>query len=132
MSKAKHEALRRDIDDYKNLLVKYQSLRIEQETLTSDLDRQSKLLESKVDDLNEAIRKIKYLEDELETLRIIIQKQSKKITDAENSNRVLRKLYQNETYKVSSMKKGQAEVYIWRYSTIFFFCAMLVVGTQGY
>jgi exonuclease VII small subunit len=131
MSKAKHEALRRDIDDYKNLLIKYQSLRIEYETLISDLDRQSKLLESKVDALEEGRKRIKYLDDEIETLRIIIQKQSKKITDAENSNRVLRKLYETESAKAYSMKKGQAEVYIWRYTTIFFFCMMLIVGTQG-
>lgn len=44
MTKAKHEALRRDIEDYKLLLIKYQNLRIEQEILVYDLERQAKLL----------------------------------------------------------------------------------------
>lgn len=130
MTKAKHEALRRDIEDYKFLLVKYQSLRIEQEILVSDLERQSKLLESKNNNLSEIRKRVDYLESELNTLRNTIEKQSATITEKERMYANLTRMYYKEKSKNVKMQKQQAEVYIWKAGTIFFFVAMLLIGSQ--
>src|SRR5258705_7363897 len=68
MSKDKHEALRRDIEDYKLLLIKYQSLRSEQDVLVGDLDREGKLLTSKNEAFIQSLSHIAYLESELNTV----------------------------------------------------------------
>lgn len=130
MSKAKHEALRHDMEDYKVLLVKYQSIRVEQEILTADLDRQSKLLNAKNETLVQAQNRIDYLESEANDLRIKIETQSQKITELNQNYRNMDRLYYVEKNKVYHMKKGQTQLYMWRGLTLFFFCAMLVVGTN--
>jgi chromosome segregation ATPase len=128
MTKAKHEALRRDIEDYKLLLIKYQTLRIEQEILVSDLERQAKLLESKNDNLSEIRKRVDYLESELNTLREKIEKQSASIAEKEKLYNDLKKMYYKEKAKNVRMQKGQAEVYIWKGAAIFFFFAMLLLA----
>jgi len=130
MTKAKHEALRRDIEDYKLLLIKYQSLRIEQETLVADLDRQSKLLESKAETLDASRKRVDYLESEIATLRIQIEQQQKKIGDMEAVYRNMYRNYYLEKGKVYRMQKGQANLRMWQGAAVFFFLAMLVVGSQ--
>lgn len=128
MTKAKHEALRRDIEDYKLLLIKYQSLRIEQEILVSDLERQSKLLESKNDNLSELRKRVDYLDSELNSLRNTIEKQSATIAEKERIYGNLSRMYYKEKGKNVRMQKQQAEVYIWRGAAIFFFFAMLLLA----
>jgi len=128
MTKAKHEALRRDIEDYKLLLIKYQSLRIEQDILISDLERQAKLLESKNDNLSEIRKKVEYLESELTTLRNTIDKQSTTIAEKERIYNNLTRMYYKEKGKNFKMQKQQAEVYIWKGAAIFFFFAMLLLA----
>lgn len=131
MTKSKHEALRKDIEDYKLLLIKYQTLRIEQEILVSDLERQGKLLENKSNVLDEFRKKNEQLLREIDALNIKIEKQEKEIGTLQNDyKRVTRNLY-TEKGKVYKMKKDQAEVYLWRGAAVFFFFAMLVVGSQN-
>lgn len=130
MSKEKHEALRRDIEDYKLLLIKYQSLRVEQEILISDLERQSKFLNSKNESLVKAREGIEQLENEVNSLRIIIEKLSTKISELEKNYKNAYRLYYIEKGKVYHMKKGQARLRAWQGITIFFFLAMLIVGSQ--
>ena len=130
MTQAKHEALRRDIEDYKKLLVKYQSLRIEQEILTNDLERQSKLLESRNDKYLDAIKRIGVLEEEVAYVRLETEKKSATIAEKERVYNDLKRMYYVEKGKVYKMKKGQAEVYIWKGLTVFFFVSMLLVGSQ--
>jgi chromosome segregation ATPase len=128
MTKAKHEALRRDIEDYKLLLIKYQTLRIEQEILVSDLERQAKLLESKNNNLSEIRKKVEYLESELNTLKEKIEKQSVAMVEKEKLYNDLKKMYYKEKGKNVKMQKQQAEVYIWKGAAIFFFFAMLLLA----
>jgi len=130
MTKAKHEALRRDIEDYKILLIKYQSLRIEQETLAADLDRQSKLLESKAENLEASRKRIEFLESEINTLRIQIEQQQKKITEMDAVYKNIYRNYYAEKAKVYRMQKGQANLRVWQGAALFFFFAMLIVGSQ--
>lgn len=131
MSKEKHEALRRDIEDYKLLLIKYQSLRIEQETLTADLERQAKLLESKTETLDAARKRVEYLESEITTLRTQIEQQQQKIAEMDAVYKNIYKNYYAEKGKVYRLKKGQGSVYAWKGAAVFFFVAMLIVGSHN-
>ncbi len=131
MSKAKHEALRRDMEDYKLLLAKYQTLRIEQEILISDLERQGKLLANKSDILEEFRKKNEQLLRQIDALNEKVQKQSAEIGGLHNDyNRVNRNLY-SEKGKVIRMRKDQAGVWAWRGAAVFFFVSMLIVGAHN-
>lgn len=131
MSKSKHEALRRDIEDYKLLLVKYQSLRIEQEIISADLERQSKILDNRNEKYLDALKHIDYLEKELNYIRNEIESCKLSQSDKEKAYNDLKRMYYKEKGKNVRMQKGQAELYIWKASAIFFFFAMLLVGSQN-
>jgi len=131
MSRSKHEALRHDIEDYKLLLVKYQSLRIEQETLTADLERQSKLLNNNNDKYRNALKRIDVLEQDIAYVRKMIEDCNLSKTDKDKSYNALKKMYYNEKGKRVSMQKQQANVYVWKVTTVFFFLAMLLIGSQN-
>jgi hypothetical protein len=131
MSRAKHEALRRDMEDYKLLLTKYQTLRIEQEILISDLERQGQLLANKNDILIEFRKKNEELLKQIDVLNAKVEKQKAEIGGLhEDYNRVNRNLY-NEKGKVIRMRKDQTEVYLWRGAAVFFFVSMLIVAAHG-
>ena len=131
MTKDKHEALRRDMEDYKMLLAKYQTLRIEQEILIADLQRQGKSLSEQHKLMIEFRNKNELLVKEIDALQIKIDKQSLDNAELREDYSKLNRNYYTEKGKVYRMKKAQAELYIWRGSAVFFFLAMLVVGSQN-
>lgn len=131
MTKDKHEALRKDMEDYRLLLRKYQYLRIEQEILISDLQRQGKSLEDQNKLMIEFRRKNELLVKEIDALQIKIDKQTKDNTNLRNDYSRLNRSYYTEKGKVYRMKKAQAELYVWKCGTLFFFGAMLIIGSQN-
>ena len=131
MTKDKHEALRRDIDDYRKLLSKYQTLRIEQDILIADLQRQGKSLAEQHKMMVEFRQKNESLVKEIDALQIKIDKQAKDNADLREDYSKLNRSYYTEKGKVYRMKKAQAELYMWRGAAVFFFFAMLVVGSQN-
>lgn len=131
MTKDRHEALRKDIEDYKLLLVKYQTLRIEQEILVSDLERQSNLLKNKNEILNEFRKRNDELIKEIDALNIKIEKQKMELGDLHKDYNSLSRNFYIEKGKVFKMKKGQAQVFLWKGAALFFFCGMLIIGVQN-
>jgi septal ring factor EnvC (AmiA/AmiB activator) len=129
MSKSKHEALRKDIEDFKRLIIKYQSLRNERDILIGDLDRQSKLLESNTEVLDNLRKKVSFLESENASLEIELGKKIEELSKKNEAYGRLAKNYYEEKGKVYSMQKAQAKLYIWEALAIFFAVAMLIVGT---
>lgn len=130
MSKSKHEALRKDIEDYKQLLIKYQSLRIEQDILSADLERQSKLLDNKNEKYVDALKRIDVLENDIVFIRKKIEECTLTNSEKEQAYNSLKRMYYYEKGKRLKMQKQQAQVYIWKTATVFFFLAMLLVGSQ--
>lgn len=132
MTKAKHDALRKDIEDYKILLIKYQSLKIEYDVTLSDLERQAKLSTSTFDQLKKANTQIDYLESELATVKNKLEILSASNSELKKAYANLEKQYYKEKRKVYRMKKQQAGVYIWRFTTIFaIICVFLVAGNNN-
>lgn len=131
MTKEKHEALRRDLHDYKLLLAKYQTIRIEQEILIADLERQGKLLENKSEILDDFRKKNEQLLNEIDALNVRIEKQKLELGDLREDYNNLSRAYYTEKAKVYRMQKDQAGVWVWRGLAIFFFFSMLVVGSQN-
>lgn len=132
MSKSKHEALRRDIEDYKLLLIKYQSLRIEQEIITADLARQANILDNRNEKYLEAMKRIDVLNKEVDYVRNQVEECNLSMVNKAKAYNDLKRMYYNEKSKNITMKKQQGSVWIWRTSAIFFFFAMLLMaGSQN-
>lgn len=131
LTKSKHDALRKDIDDYRNLLIKYQSVKIEYDVVVADLERQTKTSGKTFDELKKANLKIVSLENEVSSLRNEIYDLNSRLSDLDKSYKRLDKMYYTEKGKVHRLKKGQAEVYAWKGAALFFFlCIFIVAGNN--
>jgi predicted nucleic acid-binding Zn-ribbon protein len=131
MTKSKHDALRKDIEDYKQLLVKYQKLRIEQDILIAELNNQTKLLQSKNDVLNEFHITNDELIKEIDALNLKIEKQKMELGDIHKNYNNLSRNFYDEKGKNLKMKRQQSNLYIWKSAAVFFFFAMLIVDSQN-
>lgn len=128
MTKDKHEALRRDVEDYKVLLMKYSALREELEMMVSDLERQSKFLSKNKEALMDARRASDKLEDQLNAAQIKIESLETKNTEISKDYSELARGYRKEKAKVIRLQKDNKGLWIWKLLTVFFFLAMLLVG----
>lgn len=131
MSRERHEALRKDIEDFKLLLGKYQALRIEQEVLIKDLVRQGKLLKNNSDLVSEFRKKNEDLMKEIDALNAKLEKQMDQLGDLQEDYKTLSQNYYKEKAKVNRMTKAQTELNVWRGLTVFFFIMMLIAGSQN-
>jgi len=132
LTKAKHDALRKDIEDYKILLIKYQSLKVEYDVIISDLERQTKLSSTSFDKLVKSNQQIDYLESELGTIKNKLEVLSASDSELKKAYANLEKQYYKEKRKVYKMKKQQTNVYIWRFTAIFaIICVFIVAGNNN-
>jgi chromosome segregation ATPase len=130
LTKSKHDALRKDIEDYKNLLIKYQSTKIEYDVLVNDLERQSKLTSSTFDQLKKSNNRVDYLESELATIKDKLEKLAESNSDYKKSYAALEREYYKEKRKVYKLKKQQGGVYVWRGLAIFMTVAFIIIAGE--
>lgn len=130
LTKSKHDALRKDIDDYKVLLIKYNSMRLEYEVIFHDLDRQSKLTEKTFGDYKKSVLKIEDLEDANQALRLKLDAINVKYADLSKKYQNLSAMYHNDKYKIIKLKMGLAELWIWRSVSFFSFFSIFVVAAN--
>lgn len=131
LTKTKHDALRKDIEDYKNLLIRYQSIKIDYETTLADLERQSKTSEKTFDELKRANIQIASMENEVESLKAKILEMGQKYSELDKSYRHLNGSFYDEKSKVIRMQKGQTQVYIWKGLAVFFFLCIFIVQANN-
>ncbi len=132
LTKTKHDALRKDIEDYKILLVKYNSIKIEYDVILNDLERQAKLSTTTFNQLKKANQQIDYLESELATTKNKLEVLSASNDELKKAYANLEKQYYKEKRRVYKMKKQQANVYLWRYAAIFAtICVFIVAGNNN-
>lgn len=131
LTKSKHDALRKDIEDYKNLLVKYQALRVEFDVTISDLERQTKLSTNTFDQLKKVTQQVVYLESELATAKEKLDKLAISDRELKKSYASLQKEHYKEKRKVYKLKKQQANVYIWRYAAITAVVFMIIIAANN-
>jgi peptidoglycan hydrolase CwlO-like protein len=124
MTKEKHEALRRDIENYKLLLVEYQKLKIDYEILQIKVETQKKQLDSL--DYN----KIVLLEEKIKSTQQKIAELNNVIRDKDVSYQLLNRSYYKEKNKNIRKVKIKEEAVIWKITTIVFFISIFIVAGQ--
>lgn len=124
MTKEKHEALRRDIENYKLLLVEYQKLKTDYEILQVKVETQKRQLDSL--DYNRLV----LLEEKIKSTQQKIAELNDIIREKDVSYQLLNRSFYKEKNKNTRNVKIKEEAVIWKITSIVFFISIFIAAGQ--